>query len=227
VTSYDSRNTLRKKEFESKFIFKGPLFSEHLTFKAHHPLPLDSQSWPQGCRQRRRIWRDRETQEAKANGREEQLGLGDVKVRRRAGESGGWIKRKRMSNDICSNRMLEKVRKIGHQAVRPTVGEEGKCLKWPLCSFNLLIYFLDGLSLWSWGWPWTHDPPASASQVLELKVYVTMPGSCNFFFPRWAGLGFEFRALCLQSRHSTTWPHLQSILLCCFEDGVSRTVCPG
>lgn len=30
----------KKKEFESKYIFKGLLFLEHLTFKTHYPLLL-------------------------------------------------------------------------------------------------------------------------------------------------------------------------------------------
>jgi hypothetical protein len=62
--------------------------------------------------------------------------------------------------------------------------------------FSFLVVLIQGLVL--------------ARQVLYHLSHST---SLNSFF---SGLGFELRASYLQSTHSTTWPHLQSILLWLF-----------
>jgi hypothetical protein len=52
--------------------------------------------------------------------------------------------------------------------------------------------------------------------------------SCSFNFMGWVGVGFEFRASCLQNRCSTLWvsPPVH-IALFILELGVSRTICLG
>jgi hypothetical protein len=41
---------------------------------------------------------------------------------------------------------------------------------------NCAKFFWNSVSLWSSRWPQTHDPPASASQVLGLQVCTTRSG---------------------------------------------------
>jgi hypothetical protein len=84
----------------------------------------------------------------------------------------------------------------------------------------LLFVFRNRVSLCSPGWPPTHDPSASASQVLRLQVCTTMsdPEETFFFL---VVLGFEFRAYTLS--HSTS-PFLGMGF---FEIRVLRVISPG
>jgi hypothetical protein len=60
-----------------------------------------------------------------------------------------------------------------------------------------------------------------------LSFLITINQGSSFFFFFLIGLGFELRALHLQSRHSTTWTispvHFALII---FGDGVLQTICP-
>jgi hypothetical protein len=42
---------------------------------------------------------------------------------------------------------------------------------------HLYFVFWDTVSLYNWGWPWSHNPPASASRGLGLQVHTTTPVS--------------------------------------------------
>jgi hypothetical protein len=45
-----------------------------------------------------------------------------------------------------------------------------------LKEFLFFFFFLDRVLIFSVDWPGTCNPPASASQVLELQVYTAIPG---------------------------------------------------
>lgn len=76
---------------------------------------------------------------------------------------------------------------------------------------------LTSSSLGSWAWPWTPDPPTSASQMLQWPNCVTIPGSWFFLFELKCFLVFSLLSgICTDPPPINSYIHRLTKILCNF-----------